>query len=553
MVRAHAPGARPRRQGPELPQAGPRLVATTRPAPGTTGSRSPSGRRSGPAVDYLFPYYRDLTTCLAAGHHAPRRSSSTACRRRPTSPPAAGTCRTTSPSHRPRRPERLLLRLEPRAARRGPRPGDPDLREQTPSSSARSASRRPPRATSTRPSTALAREAPGRLRHPGQRLRHLGPEERPDGEPLRVRQLRRLPEPQDHPLRRQGRPRLGPRDARGGRVRPEPAPACAIVHADCVRIHSHSNSDRHELYRDARGARRRAGAGPAPPLPPAPPRGRAPSPRRSSARSRQQNERTYEERRRPRPQARPTRTRRRSTTSSSPSPGSPRGRPRDVAATPAAARRRRRPEIDAHPRAQRDAEGAVPREPRHLHLGPGRRLPGEGRHLQRHEGHAAGVREPPGLQRPDRRGLHPRARPTASRASATAIRVVVEGAEFADYFWPAAEQMVEMSHEYWRTNGPVRPERHRAPRLGRLHRRRPLPLAEHRGLAHDAARDPRRRPGLRRRRRRASCARPIRSRGITLYLEPKFLYNSRSAQDERARRTSPCRSARRASAAPGRT
>lgn len=33
------------------------------------------------------------------------------------------------------------------------------------------------------------------------------------------------------------------------------------------------------------------------------------------------------------------------------------------------------------------------------------------------------------------------------------IRIVVEGAEFADYFWPAAEQMVEMSHEYWRTRG----------------------------------------------------------------------------------------------------
>ncbi|MGH3168923.1 MAG: thiamine pyrophosphate-dependent enzyme, partial [Trebonia sp.] len=33
------------------------------------------------------------------------------------------------------------------------------------------------------------------------------------------------------------------------------------------------------------------------------------------------------------------------------------------------------------------------------------------------------------------------------------IRLVIEGAEFADYFWPAAEQMVEMSHEYWRNNG----------------------------------------------------------------------------------------------------
>lgn len=33
------------------------------------------------------------------------------------------------------------------------------------------------------------------------------------------------------------------------------------------------------------------------------------------------------------------------------------------------------------------------------------------------------------------------------------IRIVVEGAEFADYFWPAMEQVVELSHEYWRTNG----------------------------------------------------------------------------------------------------
>jgi 2-oxoisovalerate dehydrogenase E1 component len=33
------------------------------------------------------------------------------------------------------------------------------------------------------------------------------------------------------------------------------------------------------------------------------------------------------------------------------------------------------------------------------------------------------------------------------------IRIVVEGAEFADYFWPAMEQYIELSHEYWRTNG----------------------------------------------------------------------------------------------------
>jgi len=33
------------------------------------------------------------------------------------------------------------------------------------------------------------------------------------------------------------------------------------------------------------------------------------------------------------------------------------------------------------------------------------------------------------------------------------IRIVIEGAEFADYFWPAMEQLVEMSHDYWRSNG----------------------------------------------------------------------------------------------------
>ncbi len=37
------------------------------------------------------------------------------------------------------------------------------------------------------------------------------------------------------------------------------------------------------------------------------------------------------------------------------------------------------------------------------------------------------------------------------------IRIVVEGAEFADYFWPAMEQYVELSHEYWRTKGQFSP------------------------------------------------------------------------------------------------
>lgn len=33
------------------------------------------------------------------------------------------------------------------------------------------------------------------------------------------------------------------------------------------------------------------------------------------------------------------------------------------------------------------------------------------------------------------------------------IRIVIEGAEFADYFWPAMEQFVELTHDYWRSNG----------------------------------------------------------------------------------------------------
>lgn len=37
------------------------------------------------------------------------------------------------------------------------------------------------------------------------------------------------------------------------------------------------------------------------------------------------------------------------------------------------------------------------------------------------------------------------------------IRVVIEGAEFADYFWPAMEQFIECTHDYWRSNGKFSP------------------------------------------------------------------------------------------------
>jgi 2-oxoisovalerate dehydrogenase E1 component len=105
------------------------------------------------------------------------------------------------------------------------------------------------------------------------------------------------------------------------------------------------------------------------------------------------------------------------------------------------------------------------------------------------------------------------------------VRVIVEGAEFADYFWPAAEQMVEMSHEYWRTNGEFVPNV--TVRLasggyigGGLYHSQNIEgwLTTLPGIrivvpafADDAA-------GLLRT--------AVRSRGITIYLEPKFLYNS---------------------------
>jgi 2-oxoisovalerate dehydrogenase E1 component len=37
------------------------------------------------------------------------------------------------------------------------------------------------------------------------------------------------------------------------------------------------------------------------------------------------------------------------------------------------------------------------------------------------------------------------------------IRCVVEGAEFADYFWPAMDQYLECSHDYYRTRGQFTP------------------------------------------------------------------------------------------------
>lgn len=108
------------------------------------------------------------------------------------------------------------------------------------------------------------------------------------------------------------------------------------------------------------------------------------------------------------------------------------------------------------------------------------------------------------------------------------IRVCVEGAEFADYFWPAMEQYIEMSHDYWRSNGAFSPNV--IIRLasggyigGGLYHSQNLEgsLAAIPGVrivvpsfADDAA-------GLLRT--------AFRSKGPTLYLEPKSLYNSKQA------------------------
>jgi 2-oxoisovalerate dehydrogenase E1 component len=108
------------------------------------------------------------------------------------------------------------------------------------------------------------------------------------------------------------------------------------------------------------------------------------------------------------------------------------------------------------------------------------------------------------------------------------IRLVVEGAEFADYFWPAMEQMVETSHDYWRSNGAFSPNI--VVRLasggyigGGLYHSQNIEgtLTTLPGIrvvvpafADDAA-------GL--------IRTAMRSRGCTVYLEPKALYNAKYA------------------------
>jgi len=109
------------------------------------------------------------------------------------------------------------------------------------------------------------------------------------------------------------------------------------------------------------------------------------------------------------------------------------------------------------------------------------------------------------------------------------IRVVIEAGQFTDYVWPSMEQMVELSHEYWRTVGQYSPNI--VVRLscggyigGGLYHSQVAEgvFANFPGMrivmpafADDAA-------GLLRT--------AIRSRGVTIFFEPKFLYNHPTAQ-----------------------
>ncbi len=108
------------------------------------------------------------------------------------------------------------------------------------------------------------------------------------------------------------------------------------------------------------------------------------------------------------------------------------------------------------------------------------------------------------------------------------IRVVIEGAEFADYFWPAMEQFVDTTHDYWRSKGQFSPNI--IVRLasggyigGGLYHSQTIEgtlttfpgcRVVYPSFADDAA-------GLLRT--------AFRSRGMTVFLEPKALYNAPKA------------------------
>ncbi|MEI8134881.1 MAG: thiamine pyrophosphate-dependent enzyme [bacterium] len=109
------------------------------------------------------------------------------------------------------------------------------------------------------------------------------------------------------------------------------------------------------------------------------------------------------------------------------------------------------------------------------------------------------------------------------------IWCVVEGAEFADYFWPAMESFIELTHEYWRTKGQYLPNiviriasggyiqggLYHSQNLEGTFTTIPGVRVIVPSFADDAQ-------GLLRT--------AMRTRGVTLYLEPKALYNAPQAK-----------------------
>jgi 2-oxoisovalerate dehydrogenase E1 component len=109
------------------------------------------------------------------------------------------------------------------------------------------------------------------------------------------------------------------------------------------------------------------------------------------------------------------------------------------------------------------------------------------------------------------------------------IRIIIEAAQFADYVWPAMEQVVETTHDYWRSKGQFAPSI--VCRLasggyitgGLYHSQNVEAIMSHLpgvrviypAFADDAA-------GLLRT--------AIRSQGLTFFLEPKYLYNRPEAK-----------------------
>jgi len=116
------------------------------------------------------------------------------------------------------------------------------------------------------------------------------------------------------------------------------------------------------------------------------------------------------------------------------------------------------------------------------------------------------------------------------------IRIIIEAAQFADYVWPAMEQVVETTHDYWRSKGQFSPNI--VCRLasggyitgGLYHSQNVEAIMSHLpgvrviypAFADDAS-------GLLRT--------AIRSEGLTFFLEPKYLYNRPEARSPKTAET----------------